>query len=329
MNTGGVTARRMVRACAGTLLAGLLLYGGGAGCAAAEDFRLFPGVDVIGEQKTVQTRYEDTFTDLARAHHLGFEDLVRANPDVDPWLPGAGTRITLPLGFVLPKARRRGLVINIAEYRIYYFFSRQGEPVVSTFPISIGRMDWSTPLGRSSIVSKVTRPAWYPPASVRQEYAVEGRHLARVVPPGPDNPLGKYAMRLSIPGYLIHGTNHPAGVGMRVTHGCIRLYPEDIRQLFNKVAVNTPVQIVDQPYKFGWRDDALYLEVHPPLDGDAKLRNQGMTALTRLYVKATQERKARVDWQRINEVFEAKRGIPVRVGTAAGREAGARNASLF
>ncbi len=287
-----------------------------AGTAIAGEFSVPGGMDVIGEQKSLLTRYEDTFSELARRHDLGYEEMVRANPGVDPWLPGEGTSISLPLSFVLPQARRIGLVINIAEYRMYYFTSENDQLVVSTFPISIGRMDWSTPLGKSSIVAKATQPAWYPPASVRAEYAADGRHLANIVPPGPDNPLGEYAMRLSVPGYLIHGTNRPAGVGMQVTHGCIRMYPEDIEWLFPQVAVDTSVRIVNQPYKFGWLGDELFLEVHPALERKESVQEQGMTTLMRQYVKATQEQNAEVDWQRVTEVFEEKLGIPVSVGTA-------------
>ena len=146
---------------------------------------------------------------------------------------------------------------------MYYFVKQNDQLVVATFPISIGRMDWQTPLGRSSITNKVQKPAWYPPASIREEWAADGRELGSMVPPGPDNPLGDYALRLSIPGYLIHGTNKPDGVGMQVTHGCIRMFPEDIEWLFPKIPVNTPVRIVNQPSKMGWSGNDLFLEVHP------------------------------------------------------------------
>jgi len=282
----------------------------------AGEFSVPLGTDIIGEQKLLQARYEDTFSELARRHDLGYEEMVRANPGVDPWLPGEGTTVSLPLSFILPQAQRIGLVINIAEYRMYYFTSVNDQLVVSTFPISIGKMDWSTPLGKSSVVAKMTQPAWYPPESIREEYAADGRHLANVVPPGPDNPLGEYAMRLSIPGYLIHGTNRPTGVGMQVTHGCIRMYPEDIEWLFPQVAVDTTVRIVNQPYKFGWQGNELFLEVHPALGQKGSAQEQGMTDLMKQYVKATAEQNAEVNWQRVTEVFAKKLGIPVSVGTA-------------
>ena len=226
------------------------------------------GSDVVGEIATITARFDDTLIDLARQHGIGYQDIVRANPDVNVWVPGEGTEVVIPTRYVLPSGPRTGVVLNLAEYRLYYFPESKGdEPaVVMTYPISIGRMDWETPLGMTSVVSKMTNPSWYPPKSVRDEHAAEGRPLSSVVPPGPDNPLGKHAMRLGLPGYLIHGTNRPAGVGMRVTHGCLRMFPEDIRYLFDHVAVNTPVRIINNPVKIGWHGDELVLESHPILE---------------------------------------------------------------
>lgn len=238
------------------------------GLVRAEIYELPPeGFDVIGVVSTIVARHEDTLVDIARRHGLGYEEIVRANPEVNPWLPGAGTEIVLPTRYVLPPGPREGVILNLAEYRMYYY-PEPGEgqtPVVMTYPISIGRMDWETPIGRTRIISKVRDPAWYPPKSVRAEHAAEGRPLPNIVPPGPDNPLGRFAMRLDIPGYLIHGTNRPAGVGMRVTHGCIRMFPEDIEHLFEKIDVRTPVRIINEPVKIGWFGDELVMEVHPVL----------------------------------------------------------------
>ena len=225
------------------------------------------GIDVVGEITTVVASYEDTLVDLARTHGIGYQDIVRANPDVDVWIPGEGTEVVLPTRYILPPGPREGIVLNLAEYRLYYYPEpRAGEaPVVMTYPISIGRQDWETPLGQTRVTAKAVNPTWYPPQSVRDEHAAEGRPLARVVPPGPENPLGSRAMRLSLPGYLIHGTNRPAGVGMRVTHGCVRMFPEDIEFLFELVAVDTKVRIINEPVKIGWQGDELLIEVHPVL----------------------------------------------------------------
>jgi L,D-transpeptidase ErfK/SrfK len=287
---------------------------------AADFFVLEEGQDVMGTPAVVQSSHEDTLLDIGRRYDLGYEEIRRANPTVDVWLPGSGTTIQLPTRFVMPQASRVGLVINIAEYRMYFFSTMDDQTQVASFPISIGRMDWGTPLGRSSIVKKVVKPSWYPPASIREEWAADGRVLESRVPPGPDNPLGEYAMRLSIPGYLIHGTNRPAGVGMRVTHGCIRMFPEDIDRLFPVVPVNTPVQIVNQPYKLGWFGDDLYLEVHAPLAEKEASEVSGdstLTSITRLYIHVTRNRSAVVDWDLVEKVFQDQRGIPTVIGHAS------------
>ncbi|MAF83514.1 MAG: hypothetical protein CL797_05365 [Chromatiales bacterium] len=293
------------------------------------------GSDLIGSPGHITSVYADTLIDIARSNQLGYEEIRLANPGVDAWLPGEGTVIRLPTQFILPDAKRTGIVLNIAEYRMYYFFEIGGVKHVRTFPISIGRMDWGTPLGQTSIVKKVKNPSWYPPQSIRNEWAADGRKLEAHVPPGSNNPLGKYALRLSIPGYLIHGTNRPAGVGMRVTHGCIRMFPEDIKWLFPQVPVNTPVRIVNQPFKFGWSGDDLYLEVHPPLeeggaseeaadgeivfpahDGASETaEGRSLTDITELYIQVTRDRPANVDWGLVNTVYEKRLGIPVKVGT--------------
>ncbi len=226
------------------------------------------GSDVVGEISVTTATFDDTLLDIARRHGVGYQDIVRANPEVNVWLPGEGTDVILPTQFVLPSGPREGIVLNLAEYRLYYFPKpAAGETAkVITYPISIGRQDWETPIGVTKIVAKAVNPSWYPPQSVREEHAAEGRPLASVVPPGPDNPLGKHAMRLGLPGYLIHGTNKPAGVGMRVTHGCLRMFPEDIESLFDLVSINTRVRIINEPVKIGWRADELVMEVHPVLE---------------------------------------------------------------
>ena len=229
------------------------------------------GDSIIGEVQHAVARQEDTLLDVGRRYGVGYEEIIAANPGVDPWLPGEGREVLIPSRYILPDEPRDGVIVSLAEHRLYYFpRAKQGEtPVVETYPISIGKMDWKTPLGLTRIVDKRVRPAWHPPESVRREHEAEGRPLPRVVPAGPDNPLGEYAMRLDIPGgaYLIHGTNRPAGVGMQVTHGCIRMYPEDIERFFKLVPVNTKVRMIDQPYKMGWRGDELFIEVHAPLEG--------------------------------------------------------------
>lgn len=275
-------------------------------------------VDVVGALETTRTRHEDTLLDIARRHGLGYEDITLANPDVDPWLPGEGTEIMLPTRFILPAGPREGIVINVAELRLYWYpRPRTGEtPVVVTYPISIGRMDWQTPIGMTKVTAKVRNPTWYPPKSVREEHAAEGRPLPAAVPPGKDNPLGEYAIKLDIPGYLIHGTNRPDGVGMRVTHGCIRMFPEDIADLAAHIPVGTAVRLINEPYKVGWVAGLLYLEVHPPLEEDADVRDTTLTRVTELYVAATQSRPASINWYKTQKIFKAAHGVPIAMSTS-------------
>ena len=279
--------------------------------------------DLVGEYAEVAAALDDTLIDIARRAGLGYEEIINANPGVDPWLPGEGTILRLPLRRVLPDAPREGIVVNLPEHRLYYFPpAKAGEPrVVVTYPVSVGKMDWSTPLGLTKIAAKVKDPAWYPPESVRAEHAKRGDILPKVVPPGPDNPLGLFMMRLAIAGggYLIHGTNKPAGVGMQVTHGCMRLFPEHIDELFHMVAVDTPVRIVNQPHKTGWADGRLYVEVHPPLEATSSaVVDPDRSALARLVANALRARPgAPVTWARAETAFEEARGIPVEVAALA------------
>lgn len=283
------------------------------------------GSDLIGEAQSEPAEGHDTLLDIARRHGLGYEEITNANPGVDPWLPGAGAMIVLPKRRLLPMAPREGVVVNLPEHRLYWFPpAAAGEPaVVWTFPVSIGKMDWKTPLGPTRVVQKVRNPTWTPPQSVRDEHARRGDILPAVIPAGPDNPLGQFALRLGIPGgaYLIHGTNRPAGVGMQVTHGCMRLYPEDIASLFEMVPVNTPVRIVNQPYKWGWHDGELLVEIHPALREDA-VEPPTLTDLTRLIVEATQAEPRPIDWLSAERAWREARGIPQVVSIAALRVAG-------
>jgi L,D-transpeptidase ErfK/SrfK len=272
---------------------------------------------VLGETQRVLAQHEDTLLDIGRRYGVGYEEIVAANPGVDPWLPGQGREVLIPSRYILPDAPREGIVISLAEHRLYFYPTpKAGEAAsVITFPISIGKMDWKTPLGLTRVIEKRLKPIWYPPESVRKEHEAEGQYLPKAVPAGPDNPLGDYAMRLDIPGgaYLIHSTNRPAGVGMQVTHGCIRMYPEDIEQLFKIVSLGTAVRIVHQPYKMGWKNDDLYLEVHAPLSGQAAEEAETLTSVTRLLVSATQDLNIAIDWAKTERAFLHPTGVPEAV----------------
>jgi L,D-transpeptidase ErfK/SrfK len=284
----------------------------------AATYQLPVGEDtVIGEIQYVVAQHEDTLLDLGRRYGVGYEEIVAANPGVDAWLPGEGTRVLIPSRYILPEEPHEGLIVSLAEHRLWYFPRAQAgaAPVVMTYPISIGKMDWKTPLGMTRIVNKREKPIWYPPESVRKEHEADGRPLPKAVPAGPDNPLGQYAMRLGIPGgaYLIHGTNLPAGVGMQVTHGCIRMYPEDIEELYKLVAVNTSVRLIDQPYRMGWHGEELYMEVHAPLEGQDPVETRSLTNITRLLVAATQNRPVVIDWAKAERAFSQATGVPESV----------------
>jgi L,D-transpeptidase ErfK/SrfK len=265
----------------------------------------------------VRSRSDHTLLDIAREHGIGQEEMQLANPTVDRWLPGADSVVVLPDRYILPRGKRRGLMLNLPEMRLYEFpdakSGRSGNAVVHTFPTSIGRMDWKTPLGDARIVRKQRDPSWYPPESVRQEAIEAGDVLPDVVPPGPDNPLGRHALRLNFPGYLIHGTNRPFGVGMRVTHGCVRMLPEDIEDLFDRVRVGTPVQILNQPVKVGWQDGVLYVEVHPPLEEDEEAQHNLMRyTLERVY-EELEKQPAVLDAKVLRRAVAKPNGIPVAV----------------
>ena len=279
--------------------------------------RVAADTEVVGALQALDAVHEDTLADLARRHDLGYQEMRDANPEVDPWLPGAGTRIYLPTLMILPAAPRDGIVINLPGMRLFDYAQASSDAAgaqhLFTHPIGIGREGWATPTGTMRVTHKTRDPKWYPPASVRAEHAAEGDPLPEVVLPGPDNPLGRFKIRLSRPNYLIHGTNKPAGVGMRVSHGCIRLYPEDIAPLFERVALETPVHIVDQPVLAGWLDGELYLEVHPPLAEDPRDLEQ----LAWQAIDDAMARRARPgvtpDAGLIAQLVRARRGIPVPV----------------
>lgn len=277
--------------------------------------RHFDGIgaeqEVLGDVQILFARHENTFVQIARDFDLGYEELKLANPGVDVWLPGEGTPIYLPTMNVVPAMPREGIVLNLPSMRLMYF-ADDGTDLrrVTSHPIGIGRQGWATPTGSAEVTGKAREPTWYPPASVRAEHAELGDPLPSIVGPGPDNPLGRFAMGLSMPGYLIHGTNKPAGVGMRVSHGCIRLYPEDIEALFDRVPSGTPVNIIDEPVLAGWRNGELFLEVHAPLAEDERdLTAQAERVIAAAFQRANVEPVA-LDDALVARVVAEQRGIP-------------------
>ncbi|MDB6107307.1 MAG: hypothetical protein JWO52_7306 [Gammaproteobacteria bacterium] len=279
------------------------------------------GSAVFGTDERVKSTYQDTLLDIARRYSLGYEEIIRANPGVDMWLPGEGTDILLPGRRILPHGPREGVVVNLPEHRLYYFPKpKKGEkPVVITYPVSIGKMDWSTPLGETHVISKQKNPSWYPPESVRKEHLANGDPLPKVVPAGPDNPLGDFAMRLAVGGgsYMLHGTNNPMAVGMAITHGCIRMYPEDVAALFPLVPVGTKVWLINDPVKVAYVDGELLLEAHPPVDSEGQTTEPNLELLSQLLDKALGQDTAAIHWDLARETLQAANGIPAVVGLQA------------
>ena len=284
--------------------------------ARAETLALPPvDVDLLGNIRITRALQDDTLLDIARRFDIGQDEIVLANPDVDRWLPREGTQVVIPSRYILPPVERSGMVLNIPEMRLYYFppAAANQQALVQTYPVSIGRMDWATPIGLTKVLSKSENPSWRPPKSIREEAEARGEPLPEIIPAGPDNPLGSYALRLDRSGYLIHGTNKPFGVGMRVTHGCVRMYPEDIEKFFPEVPVGTVVQIVDQPVKIGWLFDTLFIEVHPPLEEKQQEPTILVETAIDLIDAASQQQPLVLDSQALKQALEIQNGMPTAV----------------
>ncbi|MCU7883832.1 MAG: L,D-transpeptidase family protein [Candidatus Thiodiazotropha sp. (ex Lucinoma annulata)] len=292
------------------LISTILLSLSSLGLVHAVTFDLPPeGDDVVGQTFKLTTRYEETFSDIARTYDIGYRQMVAANPDVDAWLPGEGSEVVMPQQYILPPGPRKGVIINLAELRLYYF--PDDRPVVITYPIGIGREGWSTPTGETRVIGKKKDPSWTVPESILQEHENDGNPLPAVVLPGPDNPLGNRAIYLGMNGYLLHGTNKPYGVGMRVSHGCIRLYPENVERFFEEVEVGVPVRIINVPFKAGWLNDELFVQVHPPLQEYIEERGNNYTELVDAVIGKLGEDKRRPDWDQLHSFIKEKTGIPM------------------
>jgi L,D-transpeptidase ErfK/SrfK len=310
--------------CRGGIAAALIVFlaAGSAPLAEATEYTLpTPDSSVIGEDQTVETVYEDTLYDLASKYSMGSEEIIRVNPNVDPWLPGAGKTVVVTGRHILPPGPREGIVVNLPEHRLYYYpKAERGGPIeVITYPVSIGKMDWRTPLGVTHVISKQKDPTWYPPESVRKEHLAAGDPLPASVPPGPDNPLGAYAMRLAAGKgtYLIHGTNNPIAVGLAVTHGCIRMYPDDVAALFPLIPVGTQVRLINEPIKVAWVDGELLLEAHPPVDAQGQSFEPNLDQFSELLQLAVGDATVAIHWDYAREILKKADGVIATVGLEA------------
>ncbi|WP_397453403.1 L,D-transpeptidase family protein [Pseudomonas sp. NA-150] len=290
-----------------------------AGPAAALEFPLPPaGEDIVGQVQTITAKYEDTFADLGTQYDLGYLEMIAANPGVDPWLPGAGTQIVLPTRFVLPPGPREGIVINLAEYRLYYY--PKGQNVVYTYPLGIGREGWGSPVSTTKVTGKIPNPTWTPPASIKAEHAADNDPLPNVVPAGPDNPLGPFKFTLGLPGYLIHGSNKKFGIGMRTSHGCFRLYNNNVLELAGIVPVGTSVRIMNEPYKLGVSGGNVYLEAHAPLDenGNPSVVDKHTAVINALLKRQDLGNNLHMNWDVVRDVVAAEDGMPVQIAVEGG-----------
>jgi len=321
LHLNAVLGRQMSRVAAPTALLALLTFTA-LSTANATTYTLAKADDtVVGEDQTTVTVYEDTLYDLAAKYSLGSEELIRVNPGVDPWLPGAGKQLIVPGRHILPPGPHEGIVVNLPEHRLYYYPKpKRGGPIeVITYPVSIGKMDWRTPLGTTHVTQKQKDPTWYPPESVRKEHAAAGDPLPVKVGPGPDNPLGAYAMRLAAGNgtYLIHGTNNPIAVGLAVTHGCIRMYPNDVAALFPLIPVGTPVRLINDPVKVAWIDGELFLEAHPPVDAQGQSFEPDIDQFSDLLKAAVGDTTVAIHWDYAREVLQKADGVIATVGLEA------------
>jgi len=273
---------------------------------------------VIGDDQTITTVYEDTLYDLARRYGVGSEELIRVNAGLDPWVPGANKQVLIPGRHILPSGPREGIVVNLPEHRLYYYPkpTRDGTRSVITYPVSIGKLDARTPLGLTHVISKQKDPTWIPTASIRAEHIRNGDPLPPSVPPGPANPLGQYRLRLAAGNgtYLIHGTNNPIAVGLPVTHGCVRMYPEDVAALFPLIPVGTPVRFVNEPVKLAWVDGELLLEAHPPVDLEGRTIEPDLDAFAALLRAAVGDQLLATNWDYAREVLQKADGTLATVG---------------
>jgi L,D-transpeptidase ErfK/SrfK len=289
------------------------------------EFELKDDDTVVGVVQITTVGKEDTLPDIARRFNVGYEEIVGANPGVDPWIPGVGRKVVVPTQFILPNAPHEGVVINLAAMRIFYYpkHKRDEPQIVYTYPIGVGKAGWRTPEGVTKIISREENPTWRPGAGVRKEHADNDDPLPAVVPPGPDNPLGKFKFTLAWPEYLIHGTNKPYGVGLRSSHGCIRLYPEDIEMMYKAVPLGTSVRVVNQPFLMGWHEGRLYLQGYTVFEDDTRNWSKSpksmlSKSMTPQLQKLLKQAGTEIDWDAVAEVVKAPRALAVPVSVSAG-----------
>ncbi len=271
-------------------------------------FTLPPDGNIVGSIQTTIVTENSSLSQIGRKFDVGLYEMIEANPHLDPWQPQPGSLAIIPTRFIVPDIHSDELVLNLAEMRIYYLHTDQ--KTITTHPIGIGAKGGAaTPLAQGKIIDKKEQPIWTPPQSIRLMHLQQGNVLPEKVLPGPENPLGEYALRLSIPAYMIHGTNRPAGVGVRSSSGCIRLFPEDIKTLFYKVRIGTRVTIIHVPYKIGHLAKNIFLEAHNPLSEPYYQRGFNIQSL----IASPHTKDTNLNWHKISSIIEQAHGYPVLV----------------
>ncbi|HEX5462407.1 MAG TPA: L,D-transpeptidase family protein [Steroidobacteraceae bacterium] len=321
--------RKLIRRSCGVSWAatGILLAAGVVGSLLATNsraavFTLPPdGGSLIGQDEQIQSQSSDTLLDLARKYSVGYWEIQEANPKVDMWLPGQGTSLTIPGRFIVPSVEHKGIIINLPQHRLFYFPKpkRHDQPIVITYPASPGEGDFPTPVGVTRIIRKVPHPVWIPTAHILKAHELAGDPIPKIWPAGPNNPMGEWALQttLSRGEIYIHGTNNPMAIGMSVTHGCVRLYPEDIAALYPVVHVGTPVTIVNEPVLASLQDGELYLEVHPPSNSNHVAAAPDFDKISQIIDTAIGQSVVAIDWDKVRQVAAQANGIPQLVGIQA------------
>lgn len=294
--------------------------------AAAELFDIpADGSTIVGQLRAIIPGPENTLLDIARRFDLGHHEITSANPALDIWLPGPGARVIIPTQFILPPKPWQGIVINIPQRRLFYFLpvKKGGAAQVLTLPLGIARQGWPTPLGETKIIAKHRDPGWFVPKSIQQEKAQEGEiNFPTYFPPGPDNPMGMLAIQTGFRGIFIHGTNRPWGVGMRTSHGCFHLYPEDAETLFPLISAGVPLRIIDQPFVVGLGGDQLLMTSYPPVSEYGATQNQFTRAVLALAPwlggqAQTANSTYEVDWNRVQNLTTSITVTPLSIAPGA------------
>lgn len=269
------------------------------------------GSNVIGYQKEVISRKGETLLDVARRYNMGADEMIEVNPSIpEEHRLNAGVKIKVPSSFVLPDAPHEGILINLAELRLYYF--PKDSQTVMTIPVGIGKENgWQTPVGKTEVIRKDRDPVWRPTANVQMEAAKNGTPIPSAFPPGPENPLGSYVLRLGWATYLIHGTNRPEGVGSRTSAGCLRLYPEDVETLYEQVAIGTKVTVINEPYKVGQRQGKIYLEAHLPLAEQQEKYKPHQRSVVQLVQDKASQGNWQINWVKVNQQINQPAGVPL------------------